>query len=85
MLALSLVYTVQPVDTVEPVLDDSEEESTMVRLVGGDAEFRIVRFKEFLGRHHQAFCLEPGERGETDLVQMEINTLDTAPRRQLVR
>ena len=36
-------------------------------------------------RHHQAFCLEPCEREGTDLVQMEINTLDAAPRRQPVR
>jgi len=37
-----------------------------------------IRFKEFLVKHHQAFCLETGERGATDLVQMEINTLDIA-------
>ena len=88
---------------VEPVLEDSEEESTMMRLVSGDAELRIgkllelvkmpeelgeedtVKFREFLVRHHQAFCLEPCERGETDLVQMEIDTLDAAPKRQPVR
>jgi len=25
-----------------------------------------IRFKEFLVRHHQAFCLEPGERISAD-------------------
>ena len=42
-------------------------------------------FQEFLTRHHQVFTLEPGERGETDLVQIKIDTLDAALRRQLVR
>jgi len=42
-------------------------------------------FQEFLARHHQAFSLESGEWGETDLVQMEIDTLDATPRRQPVR
>ena len=99
----TILGTAQPVDMVEPVLENSEEESTMVRLVSGDAELRIgkllelvempeelgeedtVKFRECLVRHHQAFCLETCERGETDLVQMEIDTLDAAPKRQPVR
>ena len=36
----------------------------------------------FLRDHHHAFSLEEGERGETNLVQMEINTGDARPRRQ---
>ena len=35
--------------------------------------------------HHQAFSLEPGERGKTDMVQMEVDTGDAAPRRQPAR
>ena len=35
----------------------------------------------FLGQHHTAFCLEEQERGETDLVEMEIHTKDAAPRK----
>ena len=35
--------------------------------------------------HHQAFSVEDGERGETDLVQMEIDTGDSAPVKQPVR
>ena len=42
-------------------------------------------FRKFLAEHHQAFSLEPGERGETDLVQMEIDTGSAPPRRQPVR
>ena len=40
---------------------------------------------DFLTVHHHAFCLEDGERGETDLIFMEINTRDAQPRRQPVR
>ena len=31
-------------------------------------------FQTFLTHHHRAFCLEHGERGETDLICMEIDT-----------
>ena len=41
--------------------------------------------QDFLEDHHQAFSLEPGERGETDMVQMEVDTGDVAPRRQPAR
>ena len=37
---------------------------------------------QFLAEHHQAFCLDPGERGQTDLIQVEINTADATPKRQ---
>jgi len=39
----------------------------------------------FLLEHHQAFALEEGERGETDLIQMHIDTGDSSPRRQPAR
>ena len=31
----------------------------------------------FLAQHHNAFCLEPGERGKTSLTELEINTGDS--------
>ena len=40
---------------------------------------------EFLAENHLAFSLEKGERGETDLIQMEIDTGDATPRKQPVR
>ena len=40
---------------------------------------------DFLTDHHQAFCLDGQERGETDLVQLHIDTGDTPPKRQPVR
>ena len=40
---------------------------------------------EFLGEHHSAFALDANERGETDLLTMEIITGDAAPKRQAAR
>ena len=39
----------------------------------------------FLTDHHQAFCLDPGERGETTLTQLEIDTGDSHPQSQPAR
>ena len=36
----------------------------------------------FLEGYHHVFSLDDGERGETDLIQMEINTGDAPPRKQ---
>ena len=33
-------------------------------------------------KHHNSFQLEEGERGETDLVQMQIDTGDASPKSQ---
>ena len=43
------------------------------------------RLCEFLADHHEAFSLEEGERGETDLIQMEIDTGSAPPKKQPVR
>ena len=40
---------------------------------------------EFLANRHKAFCLEENERGETDLVQFEIETGGAAPKKLPVR
>ena len=40
---------------------------------------------DFLAENHLAFSLEKGERGETDLIQMEIDTGDATPRKEPVR
>ena len=39
-------------------------------------------FLAFLMDNHDAFSLEVGERGETEVVQFEIDTGDTAPKKQ---
>ena len=39
-------------------------------------------FLAFLMENHEAFSLEVGERGETEVAQFEIDTGDTAPKKQ---
>ena len=41
----------------------------------------LQRLKDFLVDHHDVFSLEEGERGETDIVQFEIDTGDTPPQK----
>lgn len=40
---------------------------------------------QLLLHHHKAFVVEEGERGDTDLLQMTIDTGDSPPRRQPLR
>ncbi len=40
---------------------------------------------QFLGEQHEAFCLERKERGETDILTMEIDTGDARPKKQPAR
>ena len=40
---------------------------------------------DLITHHHTAFCLDEEERGETDLVEMEIHTNDVAPRKIAAR
>lgn len=40
---------------------------------------------KLLTEHHEAFSLEENERGETDLVQLMIDTGDAPPQRQSAR
>lgn len=42
----------------------------------------LQQLKDFLGDHHDVFSLEEGERGETDIVQFEIDTGDSPPQKQ---
>ena len=45
-----------------------------------DAE--LDHLKDFLAEHHDVFSLEEGERGETGLTQLEIDTGDATPVKQ---
>ena len=42
------------------------------------------RLRQLLLSHHQAFAVEEGDRGETDLIQMTIDTGNASPCRQPV-
>ena len=41
--------------------------------------------RDFLAEKQLTFRLEKGEHGETDLIQMEIDTGDATPKKQCVR
>ena len=43
------------------------------------------RLRQLLLNHHEVFAVEDGDRGETNLVQMTIDTGNALPRRQPVR
>ena len=42
-------------------------------------EMQTAEFETFLGQYHDVFSLEDGERGETDLTEMVIETGDSPP------
>ena len=39
----------------------------------------VPQLRELLMQNHTVFSLEPGERGETDIVTMSIDTGDAHP------
>ena len=67
--------------------DDSEKEAKLLGVVGvsdlppGQKE----QLMDFVTNHHDVFSLEEGERGETNLIQLEIDTGDSPPMRQPLR
>ena len=77
----------------EIVRIDTSEDSTarkckLLDMVGRPElldEEQATCLEEFLAEHHQAFSLDPDERGETDLVQIEIDTGNASSKRQPVR
>ena len=48
-------------------------------------ESERVKLFELIQNHHEVFALEEGERGQTDLVEMEIDTGDSRPIKQPAR
>ena len=63
-------------------VDDRKKE--LQRWVGKPKLLNEKQAQELLDlitHHHTAFCLDEEERGETDLVEMEIHTSDVAPRK----
>ena len=49
------------------------------------AEAEKSKLLNFLEDHYEAFSLEDGECGETDLVELEIDTGDAKPKKQRMR
>ena len=67
-------------------VDDRKEE--LRKLIGKPKLLDKKQTKDllnFITDHHTAFCLDIQERGETNLVEMEIHTGDEAPRKVAAR
>ena len=60
-------------------------ETLGTQLVDSLPEDQSEKLCSLLEEYNDVFCLEEGERGETDLVEMHIVTGDASPRRQPVR
>lgn len=80
--------------STEPVIRHITEEEatqrkrTLCELVGNPellTSEQTGKLHQFLGEHHEAFCLEPNERGETELLTMEIDTGEAKPKKQAAR
>ena len=77
--------------TVQTVVTDREEICKR-KLVDSVAEMATrlpwqekSKLQDLLCEHHNVFALEDGERGETGMVQMTIDTGDSEPKRQPAR
>ena len=91
--------TVQQCDQATPLSKSHEPEAKINRVTVEERRAMLMERVEepdlpdkekrmllgFLADHHEAFCLEENERGETDLVQFEIETNDAAPKKLPVR
>ena len=67
--------------------NDQQRREELLKLIG-EPDLPKAEKEEllaFLADHHEAFSLEDGERGETDLVQLEIDTGDSPSKRQPLR
>ena len=68
--------------------DDVKQKERLRQLIEKPATLGSNQTEDLFGlleNHHRAFALDPGERGETDAVQLEIDTGEATPRRQSIR
>ena len=69
------------------VSKDQQRRKELLKFIG-EPELPKAEKEEllaFLADHNEAFSLEDGERGETDLIQLEIDTGDSPSKRQPLR
>ena len=97
----SVVGVVEPMDSVfsaQTFMLDSRDATHQVkrkdihrrkkiRVMFGSTALPEAKKKllKLLEDYHQAFCLDERERGETDLIEMQIETGDAVPKRQRAR
>ena len=81
----------QPTGVVDVKELSSSQQGGRTRKLFEELEFEdlpepeMTQLREFLGKNHMVFSLEEGERGETDIVTMTIDTGDAQPRKQAPR
>ena len=68
-------------------LDDSERKTKLLGVVGVPdlPPGQKQQLMDFVTNHHDVFSLKEEERGETNLIQLEIDTGDSPPMRQPLR
>ena len=66
---------------------DRQRQDLLLEYVGQPdlPESERAKLFELIQNHHEVFVLEEGERGQTDLVEMEIDTGDSCPIKQPAR
>ena len=76
------------VSRVDGSADDDERKRKLLEMVeisGLVSPEQRDSLRTLLSNHHRAFSINAGERGETSLVQMEVDTGDAVHKRQPVR
>ena len=74
--------------TIRNIGSTSERKEKLQEIIGKPNLLDHKQAQDLLNlitSHHMTFCLETEERGETDLVEMEIHTGNEAPRRVAAR
>ena len=79
--------TPSTVSQVATLKSSTQRQDLLIQLMGKPdlPESERKRLVKLLSDHHEVFALEDGERGETDLVEMQIDTGDARPIKQPVR
>ena len=83
------VGTITSDDDLKMTFENVEARKAKIRTLFQD-KLRLPREQgtklcELLRKYHTAFSLEENERGETDLIQLEIDTGDASPKKQHAR
>ena len=80
-----LIDVKEDMSTVKKITSQEEwrrEKLLQMVQLDGAPQSEVSRLRDFIADNHDVFSLEEGERGETDLVTMSIDTGDTHPQKQ---
>ena len=83
-----LIDVKEDMSTVKKITSQEEwrrEKLLQMVQLDGAPQSEVSRLRDFIADNHDVFSLEEGERGETDLVTMSIDTGDAHPQKQAPR